>query len=193
MLIRTSSKKNKTTATTRESLLAARGKTGKRVRVDRGEGNWEVDDQERAFGDGKPAKSALRLPEPPEGQYEGRKQDEKRREAPLETSWGADSEELPEDDPEIGGRDVNLEARGHVPLSPDEDPTKASLDVDVCEGSFGIFGPQFLKGAPGCTACSPVVPAKRFLQPPHLLFAHSSRHGLPRAQQLPSIPGSIRY
>jgi hypothetical protein len=44
-----------------------------------------------------PAKRALSLPEAPEGQYESGKQGEKRREAPLETSWGTDSEELPKD------------------------------------------------------------------------------------------------
>ena len=93
--------------------------------MDRGKGNWGVDDQERAFGDRVPAKRALSPPEAPEGQYESGKQGEKRREAPLETSWGADFEELPKDDPEIGGRDMNLEALGHVPLSPDEDPTES--------------------------------------------------------------------
>jgi hypothetical protein len=53
--------------------------------VDRGDGNWEVDEQERTFGGGVPAKRALSLPEAPGGQYESGKQGEKGGEAPLET------------------------------------------------------------------------------------------------------------
>src|SRR5450756_1146366 len=114
-----------------QSRSSAASDVYKRQRVDCGEENWEVDDQERAFGDEVPAKRSLSLPEAPEGQHESGKQGEKAGEAPLEASWGADSEDLPKDDPQIGGRHVNLEALGHVLLSPDEDPSKASRVADA--------------------------------------------------------------